>query len=235
MERDFTMSENIQEDAERREDVYYYATAQTGNSQIAENVAQYVFESISGQVQHGSETEIESFCSHVMTTACTVLIDKVRAKSWAEGDGRTVEQLQEQDSKVETADEARPEVSRMLEKILAVGGTQIVKRLAEHDANIKAAVCTKPEIGSLVDAHYVPLLLSALALDDAEFDAEYPGGSQVSSEQRKALAGAIQEHCKDEKDEGCPRCSLKFSRDMEWDEHVDEVFSKSKHRRRLYV
>jgi DNA-directed RNA polymerase specialized sigma24 family protein len=224
MERDFTLAENKQEEAKRKEKFYEYAFAQTGNSQMDEEVMQHVFNSmIERERRGGAETEIEIPGSYVMSTVHQLLIDRLRGKSMAE-------RLQEQESKVETADGAQPEIESMLEKILAVGGKQIVERIQEQESKIAAADCAQPEIGRLIDAHYVPLLLSALALSDEEFDAEYPGESHVSSAQRQALAEAIREHSQD-----CPRCSIKFSSDIEWDEHVNGVFSKAKRHPRIYV
>lgn len=114
---------------------------------------------------------------------------------------------------------ARPEVESVFGEVLdAAGGEEIVKRLKEYDEKIAAAECTSPAIGRLVGAYYVPFLLSALALSDDEFDAEYPGEGRVGSEERGALLDAILGHA-----EECTRCDLKYWSDMEWDAYLEKA------------
>lgn len=119
------------------------------------------------------------------------------------------------------ADGTRPEVEGMLQTILNDGGEQIVERLKAMDAEAAAAECTQPEIGRLIENYYVPLLMSALELDDEEFNAEYPGERQATAAQRAELAEVLEEHWR-----GCPRCLPKASGDWEWDKHVNEVADK---------
>lgn len=124
----------------------------------------------------------------------------------------------------------RPEVEELVRTVLEVGGREIVERLEAREAEIAAAECNQPELGRLVEAYHVPLLLTALALDDAEFDVEYPGKNPVTSEQRAELAEAIRQHAWK-----CPRCSLKFVCDQEWDEHVNKVLARSFRRFQMRV
>ncbi|HEX8146539.1 MAG TPA: hypothetical protein VF591_04970 [Pyrinomonadaceae bacterium] len=118
----------------------------------------------------------------------------------------------------------------MLEKVLAAGGREVLDRLREQDLEIEAAAaCTRPEIGRLVEAHYVPLLLSILALSDQRFDAEYAGEGRVPLEIRKALSEAIVAHSQE-----CPRCGIKYASDFEWDAHLEEI-RKAQRRVRIYA
>ncbi|HEV7891707.1 MAG TPA: hypothetical protein VGP08_13785 [Pyrinomonadaceae bacterium] len=113
----------------------------------------------------------------------------------------------------------RPEVEGMLKKVVAAGGRQIIDRMKEYDAKIAAVECAGPEnLGRLFKAYYVPVLLSALSLDDEEFDTEYPGESILTSEERGELLDAILGHAED-----CRRCGLKYSSDMEWDSYVEKA------------
>ena len=231
MKRDLTMLESIQEqEAKRSEEAYNYALTQTSDVQINE-VVQHAFDSmIEHARQDGSEAEIENHGNYVADTVHHLFMNESLRKSLGVGNQQIVKQLQEQEAKIVAADCTQPQTRSLLEKILGTGDREIVERLQEQEAKIAAADCTQAQFGRLVDAYYVPLLLSALALSDEEFDAEYPGENHVSSEQRQELAQAIQEHSKD-----CPRCSIKFSSDMEWDEHVNRVFSRAKHHPRMYV
>lgn len=130
----------------------------------------------------------------------------------------------------EAADSVPPELRRLFERMLAEGGGPVVERLQQRDEEMAAATCTQPELGRMIEAHYVPLLLSILELSDEEFDAEFPGEGRVSSEHRAALAAAVRRHAS-----SCPRCSLKCRSNMELDEHLDEVFRAAGRGPRDYV
>lgn len=232
MKRDFTMSENTQEStetierevAERRKESYSYAFVHAVDPHMDEEIGQRVFAPISEQVrQRGTETKFELSEGCLRVADYDSLKDRLREKLAAAGIAQIIEPFKAPDEKSPpSGSSSRPEVENMLEKILAVGGSQIVDRLKEYAAKIEAADCTQHEIGSWVNAHYVPLLLSALALDDEDFDAEYPGERSVSAEEREALAEAIQAHAGD-----CPRCALKVASDNEWDEYVNGVFGNA--------
>ncbi|HEX7314755.1 MAG TPA: hypothetical protein VF297_12590 [Pyrinomonadaceae bacterium] len=125
---------------------------------------------------------------------------------------------------------AQSEVNEMLEMVLKAGGSEIVQRMKELDAEIAAEVCSQPEVGEVIEAFYVPLLQSALALSDEEFDAEYPGEGRVDAAQRAELADAIDAHAYD-----CPRCMLKASSDWEWYHHVEGVPSADAEKHRFQV
>lgn len=177
--------------------------------------------------RHGPEFQAEPAGVYVMSTPHHILLAHLRERLPAPGGGAAVE---EQDSEAPAGGDARPEAEWMLGRVLDAGGTEIVERLKEQEAQIASAECSQPEIGRLVAAYYVPLLLTALALSDEEFDAEYPGEGNASAKQRAELADVIQSHA-----QVCPRCSLKASSDWEWDEHVDHVFDGHGRRFRLRV
>lgn len=222
MKRDFTMSKNTQES---------YAFARTDDTRIAEAAAHRAFEPITEQArQHGLETEAEHQGGQRLVTVRMMLMDRLHEKLLAVGGGtQTPGRFREQAANSPSCNGNLPEIEGMLREVLTTGGSQIVERLKEYEAQIAAASCMQPEIGEWIDAHYVPLLLCALALDDEDFDAEYPGATQVSSEDRAALAAAIREHA-----ESCPRCSLKIASDDDWNSYVNGVFGKSPHRLRIY-
>ena len=140
------------------------------------------------------------------------------------------EPIEEQGTTNSSAEGAQSEVERMLKKVLDADGGEIAEWLKEQEAEIAAATCTEPEIGGIIEAFYIPLLLSTLALDDEEFNTEYPGERRVSSEQRAEFADAILQHSQD-----CPRCSLKATSDWRWDEHIDKLSVRNRNRRRVPI
>ncbi|HEX8474628.1 MAG TPA: hypothetical protein VF666_11385 [Pyrinomonadaceae bacterium] len=204
----------------------------TEDSRAPDKVMQDAFKTVIDHMQlHSGADEKNGHHRDYMTCAAPdTRGSRHRSESPSDAGARTVEQPQEQASEVATDGSEQPEIQRVLENILAHDGGEVVEQLKEQEAKIAAAECDQPEIGRLIDALYVPLLLSILELSDEQFAAEYPGGSPVSLEQRSALAEAILSH-----QGGCPRCSLKFSSDMQWEEHVKMVFSKTKRVPRLYV
>lgn len=183
--------------------------------------------------RHGPDHQAETAGVGMMNTPNHVFLAHLRERLPALGG---VPALGERRPPPKTDDGARPEVERMLGKILDVGGGEIVEWLKEQEAKIAASPpCEQPEIGKLVATYYLPLLLDALALDDAEFNAEYPGEGTISAKQRAELAREIERHSP-----GCPRCSLKASSDKRWGEYVDQVAERKaadgdSHRFRLRV
>jgi hypothetical protein len=238
MKRDFTMPENKQESVEtvepegveRRTDGYHYAFAQTDDPCVAEAVAQCVFEPISEQArQHVAEIEAEHHGGHLLLAADMVRMNRLHEKLPIIRGAHPLERFKGHDAERPPDGGSQTDIEGMLKRVLTAGGNQIIERLKEYDKQIAAEHCPQPEIGKWVKAHYVPLLLSALELDDEEFDAEYPGANCVSSEDRAALAETIKAHAED-----CPRCSLKIASDNEWDEYVNGAFGKAKRRLRIY-
>lgn len=175
-----------------------------------------------------SEVEAELAGGYVTGVPHRMLIDSLCGR--LHGAGVTLARPHE-DSAAVVVEPERPEVEGMLEKVLDAGDREIVERLKEMDSKIEKAACTGAEVGALIEAYYVPLLLSALALSDEEFDAEYPGEGRVTPEERGELIDAILGHVQD-----CPRCELKYLSDMEWDAYLEKVRKpKSRRRMRIYV
>lgn len=171
-------------------------------------------------LRHASVAQGEDFGGLASTTPQRLEIDRRRERSPAAANVRETTRAAEPNGP--GADGAQAEVKRMAQAVLKAGGEEIVGRLKEADAQAAAEKCTRPEIGGLIEAYYVPLLLSALELSDKEFEAEYPGEGRVTAAQRAALAEAIDAHAYD-----CPRCLIKASGDWEWYHHVHEVSARN--------
>jgi hypothetical protein len=177
-----------------------------------------------------AEVEAEPAGVYVTGAAHRLHMDSLRGRLHASGDALARPRPDEDgDSGTAVAGRERPEVERMLETVLDAGDRKIVERLKELDAEIAKAACTGAEVGELIEAYYIPLLLSALALSDEGFDAEYPGEGRVTSEERGELIDAILGHVQD-----CPRCELKYLSDMEWDAYLEKV-RKPKPRPRMRI
>lgn len=178
--------------------------------------------------RHEPEFQAEPGGVYMMSTPNHIYLEHLRERMPAPGGGPSAGGCDVEDL---TGDGARPEVERMLGRVLDDGGGGIVERLKDYEAKMASSpLCERPEIGRLVESYYVPLLLSALALDDREFDAEYPGDGPVSSEQRAELAEAIRRHSQE-----CLRCSLKIASDREWEEHVNKAIDRESRRFRMRV
>lgn len=238
MKRYFGMSKRINKSAENTSqiDMTFEETSQgsalerLSASLASEETEPRVHEpSIKFAGHHEPNIEAEHVGDYPMSTIRQLHIATLR-KRLPVGGGWVIELAEEQGSEAAAANCPRPEVQRMLNKVLDAGGRRIADWLKKQAAKIAAADCTRPEIGELLEAYYVPLLLSALMLDDEEFDVEYPGESQVSLKQRAELAEAIQRHS-----QNCPRCSLKVASDWAWDEYVDRASANDKYRLQIKV
>lgn len=216
---------------------------ETKDAEVEETPRSYAFEQVSDhqgehhaykpavefELRHESDIQAEPVGGYLVTTPYHLLTAQLRKRMHVVSRD-VVKPVEERRPAVMTGDGTRPEVERMLGKVLEAGDRGIVERLKKQEAEIAAAACTQPEIGEMVAAYYVPLLLSALALDDGEFDAEYPGEGRIYSKQRAELAEVIQRHSQD-----CRRCSLKVKSDREWDEHVEKVSARDRYRFQIKV
>jgi hypothetical protein len=70
-----------------------------------------------------------------------------------------------------------------------------------------------------MDVNDFPFLIETLTLNDAVFFIEYPTVN-LSSEERKRLVSALEEHCED-----CARCGRKRAYDLEWQSRVDRAIA----------
>jgi hypothetical protein len=95
-------------------------------------------------------------------------------------------------------------------------------RLTAQEAELKRLECTDHLLGRWMEVNDFPFLIETLMLNDAVFSIEYPAVN-LSSEERKNLASAIEAHC-----ESCARCGRKRGYDLEWQSRVDRAIADNR-------
>jgi hypothetical protein len=95
-------------------------------------------------------------------------------------------------------------------------------RFVEQEKALKGLRCSNQRLGRWIEKWDFPFLIETLLLDDTVFSQEFPD-IQITAEERKELANALEEHS-----ENCSRCHLKRSYDLEWQARVNKAFSENR-------
>lgn len=110
----------------------------------------------------------------------------------------------------------------LLSRIVLEKDDDTPNRFAAQADALKENPCTNLEYGRFVDACDFPLLMETLMLDDEVFSREFPG-VQMTVDERKAFADALELHC-----EKCPHCNLKRAYDSDWQARIKKALAENK-------
>src|SRR5439155_25540598 len=116
------------------------------------------------------------------------------------------------------------DVTFKLAELMLKSDEDLPWRLDAEDADLQKIKCTDRDIGRWVDSCEVPFLLETLALSDEQFYQEFPTVQSLNSAHREIFARTIVSHC-----DSCPHCSLKVSRDLEWEGQIDRLLRENGH------
>lgn len=109
-----------------------------------------------------------------------------------------------------------------LSRFIKGGDDDTPFRPAAQEAELKSRECYEPRLGEVIARLDFPFLIETLMLNDAVFNAEFPGLA-LTAEERKGLANDLERHCED-----CPRCGLARAYDLEWQSRVDGALAENK-------
>lgn len=110
----------------------------------------------------------------------------------------------------------------LLSRLILEKDEDAPSRLSEQEDYLKDLKCADPALGKWISDCDFPFLIETLALDAATFSEEFPD-AQLTAEERKEFANALEAHC-----ETCEFCHSKRAHDLEWQSDVNRAFAENK-------
>jgi hypothetical protein len=115
------------------------------------------------------------------------------------------------------------DITKVMAGLVRQANPDLETRLTYQAEALRETPCIDPSVGRWVDANGVPLLLSALALDDEDFAERYPAMAHLGGPERQRLAAKLEAHF-----DQCPHCSLKRGYDLESEARIEQTCRQNK-------